>query len=169
MVLQLRVGELLGVFAYNQTFTLIENLLMVGFLMLLGAILPPRYLRDDFIFKGSFVVFFSALWAILFQGLEPFVKWLQPRWTQSLGVLDSILSQGILDWISSESYLLLVVLSIWGTWYLGILGLIPFLAQSYSRFRKPVLAFVDRLAVPSTFFVTIDLVGIILVMARNLL
>jgi len=63
-LLYLSAWDIIGVFAYAQVFALLESATILLGLVLLGAILPARSLRDKFVAQGSIAVFLASGWAI---------------------------------------------------------------------------------------------------------
>lgn len=62
-------GEIAAVFAYMMAFALLESLAVTGILVLAGALLPQRWLRDGFGYKGFVLLLIAAADAILLQKL----------------------------------------------------------------------------------------------------
>jgi hypothetical protein len=59
--------DLIGVFAYAQILALVDSLLPFLVLIVLGAILPGRLLRDCVVAFGSAAVLITAVWSATFQ------------------------------------------------------------------------------------------------------
>lgn len=68
-LLYLTPGEIAAVFAYMMAFALLESLAVTGILVLAGALLPQRWLRDGFGYKGFVLLLIAAADAILLQKL----------------------------------------------------------------------------------------------------
>jgi hypothetical protein len=66
-ILYFTVGEIFGIFAYMMAFAFLESLAFMGFLVLLSAILPSRWLRNGFAFKGFVFTIIAAATFLLFQ------------------------------------------------------------------------------------------------------
>ena len=49
----LNIGELFGIFSYELVTNFLESLTLILALLIVSAILPPRFLRDDFIARGG--------------------------------------------------------------------------------------------------------------------
>jgi hypothetical protein len=49
----LNLGEIFTIFSYALMTNLVESLLVLFLLLVVSAILPPRFLRDDFIVRGT--------------------------------------------------------------------------------------------------------------------
>lgn len=48
-------------------FAFLESLLVTGVLVMLSAILPPKWLRDGFVFKGFILIGMATIAAIILQ------------------------------------------------------------------------------------------------------
>ncbi|CAG1016294.1 hypothetical protein ANAEL_05543 [Anaerolineales bacterium] len=61
----LPLGEILTVYSYSLLTDFIESLLFLAFLLLLSAILPPRFILEDFPVRGT-IITISLLGALMF-------------------------------------------------------------------------------------------------------
>jgi hypothetical protein len=61
----LNAWDLVGVFAYTLTFALLESAVTLFVSVLLGAVLPARFLRDRFAELGSVLVLFTLGWLVV--------------------------------------------------------------------------------------------------------
>jgi len=52
-LLTLNIGEIFTIFSYAMLTNLLESLVVLLLLLVGGALLPPRFLRDDFIVRGT--------------------------------------------------------------------------------------------------------------------
>jgi hypothetical protein len=59
--------DVISIFAYTQALALLESATVLLIVILLGAILPARFLRDRFVAQGSMVVLLTLGWAIATQ------------------------------------------------------------------------------------------------------
>ena len=66
-LLYFRAAEISVVFAYMMAFALLESLLVTGGLALAGAILPSKWLRDGFAYKGFIFVVVGSIAAFILQ------------------------------------------------------------------------------------------------------
>ena len=66
----LTVSEIFSLFAYIMTASLFESLVAIGALALTAAILPARWLKEDFVVRGTWltIVLYSAM--MIFHGLN---------------------------------------------------------------------------------------------------
>ena len=52
-LLTLNIGEIFTIFSYAMLTNLLESLVVLVLLLVVSALLPPRFLRDDFIVRGT--------------------------------------------------------------------------------------------------------------------
>jgi hypothetical protein len=138
-LMRLDVGDLLGVIAYTQVFALLETLLVWGMIMLLTFILPWRLSGERFIPLISSLIFIHALWAgALHNAFDAF---------RALGPLQ-----------------LLLVLAIY---LLSVTGAVLLILRS-GRFNVMLQSLLERLAVLVPLYITFDVLGILVILMRNL-
>ena len=66
-LLYFRLAEISVVFAYMMAFAFLESLLITAGLVLAGAILPSKWLRDGFAYKGFIFVAVGSIAAFILQ------------------------------------------------------------------------------------------------------
>jgi len=66
-ILYLTTAEIAEVFAFMMAFALLESLLITAVLAVLSAILPSKWFRDGFAYKGFIFMVVMTLAAIIFQ------------------------------------------------------------------------------------------------------
>jgi hypothetical protein len=95
-LLSLTLGEILSIFAYSMFTALLESLFFLACLLILTFALPPRFLRDDFTVRaswltigtlGSLVIFF-----ILFNTLGTFLAQYIILWSLATLLLAALLA-----------------------------------------------------------------------------
>jgi hypothetical protein len=64
LILKASIFELVGALAYTLTFLLFETLVVTGLVLLVAAILPPRFLKDKIVSQGSVFVLISSGWVM---------------------------------------------------------------------------------------------------------
>jgi hypothetical protein len=52
-LLFLNIGEIFTIFSYSMLTNLLESLLVLLLLLVVSVLLPPRFLRDDFVVRGT--------------------------------------------------------------------------------------------------------------------
>ena len=138
-VLRLSVWEFLGVVGYTQAFALFESLLLLLLLLLLGAILPARWFRSKFVAVSMAIVLVSAGWAV-----EANYRRVDPS-----------------TWATPE------LLSVLGLYLLSIA--VPYVfIQRFGRLEQILRAIIARLSVLAYIYVSLSVVGILIVLVRNI-
>jgi hypothetical protein len=138
-ILYFTPGEIANIFAFMMAFALVESLAATGVLVLLSAILPSRWLKDGFAFKGFVILLVATMTAILFQkALRDYFPSMQTLMTYSLLPL------------------LLMALLVW-------------LVHSRPRLQKILLSVQDRILIMLFIYLPLGVIGLLVVMARDLL
>jgi hypothetical protein len=137
----LNVWNTLSIFAYTQAFALLESSLIVLLLIGVAAVLPARSFRDRFTAQASTAVFVLTFWTVLFQL-----------------VFDPVMR----TWSSAEFVL-------WFGLALVSVILACVLAHRSSRIETVVIAIAERLTIFLYFYVPLGLMGLIVVIERNVL
>jgi hypothetical protein len=137
------IGDILAVFCYLMAFALLESLLITGILLLIGFILPRRWLREGFAVKGFLAVLVSGSAMVMLQ------KYLYSQQTNDYQMPSSTtLYSGALI-----GFILLLILII--------------LVQKVTVVRNLLLAFEERLQVFLYVFVPLGILGFIVIFLRN--
>lgn len=119
-------------------FAFLESLLVVGVLVVLSAILPSKWLRDGFAFKGFIVIVMATIAAIILQ------RTLQGEYP-ALPVLTLI-------WFTPL---------VWAVVF-------TILAQRRPRFQSILLDIAERISIMLFLYIPISLISLIVVTIRNL-
>ena len=139
-LLSLTIGEVLSIFAYAMFNAMLESLFFLVCLLLLAFILPPRFLRDDFIVRASWVtVGTPGSMLIFFVGFN---------------TIDSFPAQYITFW--SLATLLLA-------------ALLAFLSARQPWMRAAALWLSDRLLIFLFLFAPITVISLLTILIRNIL
>lgn len=133
--------DILGILAYALAFALLESLIVLGLLVALAAILPARALRSRFVALGSTLVLVIAFWTIFFQ---------------------LIFEPVILYWNGAE-------FALWFGLALVSIVLAVFMVHRSRRGQEIVSALAERLTVLIYLYVPLGLLGLVVVLARNIL
>ncbi len=139
LILYFTPGEIGDDFAFLMAFALLESLAAAGLLVLLSAILPSNWLKEGFAFKGFVILLVATATAILFQHALR-------DYFPSLGIL---LAYSLIP-------LLLIVLLFW-------------LLSSRPKLQSILLSVQDRILIMLFIYLPIGVIGLLVVMARNLL
>lgn len=140
-LLYLSIGDILGILAYTQAFALLESSLILFVLIILAAVLPTQLLRLRFVAQGSMVVFVTTFWLVLFQ---------------------LIFEPVMLNWSSSQLFL-------WLGLALTSIVLACILIHRSSRTRKAITALAERLTVFLYVYIPLGILGLLIVIIRNIL
>jgi hypothetical protein len=138
-ILYFTPGEIANIFAFMMAFALLESLFAAGLLILLSAILPLNWLKDGFAFKGFVILLVATITAILFQ------KALRDYFPS----LQMLLTYSILP-------LLLIALLLW-------------FVHSRPKIQNILLGVQDRILIMLFIYLPIGVIGLVVVMARDLL
>jgi hypothetical protein len=126
--------ELIAPAAYTMTFALLESVMLMVVTILIAALLPARWMRDDFAVKGTGVLYASVPWMIVALSMET-----QLRYLYLLPLVGCLLSL---------------------TLFYKLLG-------DFTRIRLSIRALLDRISLLSYLYAAIDLLGLLVVVARN--
>jgi hypothetical protein len=138
----LRIVQMIDVFAYTQAFALLESLLLCGLLLLLAFLLPGSMLRDHWVAQSALIVTLLTLWAI---GLHLMFRSYQhsetTAWDNQLFIFWAIACLA------------------------GLLGF-SWLLRTWTPLEKTVASLSDRSTVLAAFFVLVDMVSVSYLMLR---
>jgi hypothetical protein len=138
-LLRFSVWELAGAVSYPLVDTLLESCLLWIGLLILGFVLPKKWFADKFVALSAALVWLLAAWAVLVQF-----------------TYKSILELGLVQLILG---LLLVIISF---------GLAYWLVQHYGRLDGWIKRLAQGLVVLTYFYLVFDLLGLAVVILRNL-
>lgn len=136
----LNTWAILSILAYAVGFALLESLIVLALVVVLAAILPARALRVQFTALGSTVVLAATFWTIIFQ---------------------LIFEPVILYWSAGE-------FALWFGLALVSILLAVYLVHRSPRAQRMVMALADRLTVFVYLYVPLGLLGLLVVLIRNL-
>lgn len=138
-ILYFRVAEIAEIFAFMMAFAFLESLLVTGTLVLLSGILPSKWLRDGFAYKGFILIVMATIAAIILQrnlkGELPPPPMLMLNW-----ILPLVLTVAIIVAV-----------------------------QGIPRLRSIVLNLADRVSIMLFLYVPIGIFSLIVVVLGNLL
>jgi len=138
-ILYFRVAEIAEIFAFMMAFAFLESLLVAGVLALLSAIMPSKWLREGFAYKGLIFMVIATIAAIIFQkNLEEVLPPLQ-------------------------------VLTLYWVTPLVLTAIIIGVVQRMPRARSILLNLADRFSIMLFVYVPIGLLSLMVVALRNLL
>jgi hypothetical protein len=132
--------DILGILAYIQAFALLESVIVLLLVIVVAIVLPANWFRDRFAAQGSMMVFVITFWTVLFQG----IAFALPLWSSG-----QLLFGLMLPLVSIVVACALVHRS--------------------EKAEKAIRALADRLTVFLYIYVPLGFLGLIVVVARNIL
>lgn len=135
----LTLGDLLGIFSYAMLAGIAESLLLLGLLLGLCALLPTRFLKNDFTVRGTAI---SLGWFVSLIGF----------W-----IVYERLSQSIGNYVE-----------IWTLGALALAGLLTWLSTKVRWLGSFLAAFADRTTIFLYLFIPLSLLSLVVVIFRNL-
>ena len=138
LLLYFHLAEILVIFAYMMAFALLESLLVTAGLALISALLPSKWFRDGFAYKGLIFVLVGSIAAILLQRNLRY------------------------EFPSTQMLLMYSVVP------LILITLLIFIAQLWQPLQKILLDIQDRLSIMLYIYMPIGLVSFFVVAFRNL-
>jgi hypothetical protein len=138
-LLRLSIWELAGAIGYPLVEALLESTILWTGLVVVSFVLPKKWLAEKFVALSSVLVWLLALWAVLVQFI--FVSIVQWGWQQLLpGLFLMVLSFGLVYWF----------------------------VRRYGRLEGWIKMLVQGFAVLTYIYVIFDLLGLVVVILRNL-
>lgn len=138
-LLRMSTWEVVGGIAYTLAFALLESILITAGLWIVAMLLPARWIKGRFVAIGSSFIFLNALWTILLH--------YEYQTVRSMGVRE------LLPWLALYAFSVLVVL-----WFV----------YRSEKLSSAIVSLIERLAVLSFFYIAMDVLGLMVVVVRNL-
>jgi hypothetical protein len=136
------LGEIFGVFSYLMAFALLESLSVMAILILIGVILPEKWFREGFAYKGFITVLVIGIAAIrLHYYLSP--------WNLVLPPIHAIYAGAVVTMVLLISFMLFF--------------------QNMPKLQKYVILAQERLQVFIYIYIPLGILGLAGVLLRNLL
>lgn len=141
LLLEMNTQEVISILAYVLTFTLVESLFVFALLFLVTWFFPRKISTSTLLAVSAILVFFGSTGVTLVHLYE--------TWKIATFKFES--------WVT-----------LWAV--VGVLasGLSIFLVARKPKVEKPILSIVERLSLLSMLYVSLDLVGVVIVVIRNL-
>lgn len=143
LIKQLTIFEILSVLSYVLLSALFESLSITLILVFLGALLPAKLLRSDFSIRITIFIFLTTIYII------PFHTFI-PRFSNL--VFDTTVS---------------IFIAIWTLLYLIELILFHLVLPKYPNFTARFRGFINRIAVLGVFYLSLDIIGLGIVIFLN--
>ena len=148
-----QLSEIAGILAYVLAFALLESILVAGILVFLASIFPKRWFLSHFISQGFVIISVTSIWWVVFQ----FWYWRQ-----------RVAPHGIQVDNSGNSLSIWIPMLLWLITYLAALISSSVILRQSGSMERILKGLADRFIVPSTFFLIAGLLGISIVILRNL-
>jgi hypothetical protein len=129
-----------SIFAYILAFALLESVVLLSIVTVLTIVLPAQCFRDKFVAQGSIVVFVATFWAIVFQSVDTEIR----LWSLAEGLF-------------------------WVVLCLTTIGVSCVLVDRSKRLEGALSAFAERLTVLVYIYVPMSILGLVVVISRNIL
>ncbi len=145
--------DAIGVAAYGLMFALVESLIFFGLLVLVGFVLPKQWKEPQRVSLLGALILVTASWAIL---------------GQLYFLLDLSFPAGIIHFLAGQAHPLWFL---YGGFFLVVTPTVLLAAYfgAYSeKFQNTFLSIIDRLSPLMGVYLFLDLIGIIIVIIRNL-
>lgn len=135
------LGEIFGVFAYLMAFALLESLVLMAGLIAIGFILPAKWFREGFAYKGFITTLVAGIAMIQLH-----------------------------DYLFSLNYAMPPMNVIYLGTAITIFGLISliWIFQSFPQLQRFLLALQERLHIFTYLYIPLGILGLTVVVLRNL-
>jgi hypothetical protein len=135
------LGEIFGVFAYLMAFALLESLVLMGGLIAIGFILPAKWFREGFTYKGFITTLVAGIAMIKLHYYLFSLDYAMPP--MNVIYLGTAIALGIL------------IALIW-------------IFQNFPQLQRFLLALQERLQVFVYLYIPLGILGLTVVVLRNL-
>ena len=137
----------LAVLCYMLAFALVESLIVTSVLVLISMLLPARVLQQGFAYKGFLTILVASVALILFQGFSQ-VNFFKDMLVNNYSSVPPLVV-GLVVAVAA------LVLLFW-------------IFQRWPRFQKYLLTLVEQFGVFTYIYVPLGLIGLMVVIIRNL-
>jgi hypothetical protein len=170
-ILRLRGIEIVSIIAYILGFALIESLLLLGFSVFIGVVSPGVILRDHWLIKSVLLFGTTALWAAVYHLLPDILLAWKHGLTALAAVLGITLSQEELLRFTLGTLVSIMLTLFLGSYFITLRRIYRLIARReayvdvlYHRIKR----IIERLEVLTYFYVSFDVLGLVIVLFRNL-
>jgi hypothetical protein len=147
------IQDAIGVVSYGLVFALIESIVIFLVLALLGLVTPARWEADRRIAFLAFLILITSLWAMI---------------SQLLFVWNVSLPQPAVEFLRRSDHPLRIIYAVC---LMVITPTVLLPAYSFLKTKKAVAVMqnlMERLSLLSMFYLVFDLLGVIIIIVRNL-
>jgi hypothetical protein len=135
------VGEILAVFSYLMAFALVESLIVMSGLLMVSFLLPARWFREGFVYKGFIAVLVTRLAMILLNSY--------------LFSLNHAMPPMSVIYLSAGMTLVFLLALIW-------------VFQSAPRLQRVLLELQERMQIFIYLYLPLGFIGLVVIVLRNL-
>jgi hypothetical protein len=139
IAIRVSTWDFLGVIAYILTFALVESLVVFLAILLIAFILPSRIFRSKFVALSSIVILVATGWFVYLQYHDEYIQGRQ-----------------------------FVPLAVWGFSFIVVLASSIFLIHRSRKLEKTFFSLAQRLAILSILYIFVDMLGVTIIILRNL-
>ncbi len=136
-ILRLTLWDLLGVISYDLLFALVETVIVFVGLVLLAAVLPPKWMSRRMVVVSAVILFVLSLWVAFLHYNSQLIERRQ-----------------------------IVALALWGISLVAVLAGLLWTILQRPAIEKKVKSFVQQLANLSFLYLFFDVIAIIIVLIR---
>jgi hypothetical protein len=138
----LSLTDILIILAYVLAFALLESLFLLGILILLTFFYPAKLYREKIVAQSVLILLVFTIAAVIYQGNVGMLK----KW----GLVELILFT--LTFLASLTLLILVA---------------SFLLDRFAIFKRLLVSFAERMTVFAWIYVPLSVLGLVVVLVRN--
>lgn len=152
-LLRLRWREIVLVASYAQAFALLEGFFVLAVVLLLGFLLPAAFIRDDWVAKGTVLIWITSIWAASYH----FFPAIFPVWNRFVRQIFRLINLSMSD----EKRIILgmgVFLGIWVSLYFLVLTFCHRLGRE-KQLHSFITRIQDRIRVLTLLYVVVDIIG----------
>ena len=150
LLLRFTLSDIIGFLSYQLAFALIESVLVSVVIFLLICVLPMRQIKENRSVAGVFFVFSFAISSLIFKAGTKLVQWLSA-------------TLPITGYYAIQFTLFLWLFAAFGLPILSIL-----MIRAHNTFAR-IKALIDNLSVIASMYTALGVIGILMVIYRNLL
>ena len=147
-LLYLGLGDITSILFYMLAFALLESILVTGGLVLVSMLLPPKWFKSGFAYKGFLLILAATIGLILFQGYY------------KIGFFQNLMRNDYSDFIPILAGLMIGIL---------VLSSLYWLFHIKPRYQHYLSVIIEQFGVFSYIYLPLGVIGIMVVMIRNIL
>lgn len=147
------LGDAIGVISYGAVFTFIESGVFFLGMLLLGFLLPRQWPEPRRIALLSAFALILSLWGIL---------------GQLYFLINQPLPDGLILFLARSGHPVRLIYSLLTPLVLATFLIPAYLALKNRNFTTTIEALIERISVPTGFFLFLDIAGLLVILSRNI-